>query len=224
MLLRAVRLAAIAAVLCLATSAQAVPVTYYFTSGSATITAEVLSTVVAGPVNVALTGVSVTVDEGALTLNSISFSTGASGSVTISPAYAGYTSINIDFATVTATGGTLTPVDPGPPAEYGYSISSVAVSGQFDASGVAPPLVDQPFGFVNPTASGTIFIDPFAGQLSMDGITLGVIDADGPGGPIPPMTIKGDFVFEGVVPEPGTALLLLTGIFGLGVAGRRRAA
>jgi hypothetical protein len=220
-MVRAVRLCVIAAGLCLATSAQAVPVTYFFTSGSATITAEVLGSTVAGPVNVALNGVSVTVDEGALTLNSISLSTASSGNVTISPAYAGYSTINIDYATVTATGGSLALVDPGPPAEYGYSISNVMVSGQFDASGVAPPIVDTYFGFVNPTASGTIFIDPYSQMLFMDGITLGVIDADGPG-PIPALTIKGDFVFEGAVPEPGTAALLLAGVLGLGVAGRRR--
>jgi hypothetical protein len=223
MLARAVRLGAVAAVLCLATSAHAVPVTYFFASGSATITAEVLGGLVAGPVNVALTGVSVTVDEGALTLNSISFSTTASGNVSITPAYAGYNTINIDYANVTASGGSISLNDPGPPAEYGYSISNVMVSGQFDASGVSPPIVDQYFGFVNPTASGTIFIDPSTQQLFMDGITLGVIDADGPG-PAPALTIKGDFVFEGIVPEPGTALLMLAGVLGLGVAGRRRAA
>jgi hypothetical protein len=73
---------------------------------------------------------------------------------------------------------------------------------------------------VNPTASGTIFIDPITGQLFLDGITLGVIQ---PLGAPYPLTIKGDFVFEGIVPEPGTALLVLTGILGLGAAGRRRA-
>lgn len=220
MLLRAVRLAAVAAALGFATSAQALPQTYFFSGGSATITAEVLGGVVAGPVNVALTGISVTVDEGLLTLNSISFSAGASGNVTISPDYLGYDTINIDFALLSASGGTLSLVDPGPPVEYGYSISNVTVSGQFDASGTfVPAIVDDYFGFVNPTASGTIFIDPIAGQLFMDGITLGVIQP--PGAPYP-MTIKGDFVFEGIVPEPGTALLLLTGMMGLAAAGRRR--
>lgn len=220
MLVRAVRLVAVAAALSLASSAQALPQTYFFSSGSATITAEVLGGQVAGPENVTLTGVSVTVDEGALTLNSISFSTGASTNVTISPAYFGYDTIHIDFALLTATGGTITLLDPGPPAEYGYSIPNVTVSGQFDATGpFVPAIVDTYFGFVNPTASGTIFIDPIGGQLFLDGITLGVIQ---PLGAPYPMTIKGDFVFQGIVPEPGTALLVLSGILGLGAAGRRR--
>ena len=88
-------------------SAAALPVTYAFTSGSVTITATVSGGLVSGPVTVPLTGISVTVDEGALTLNSIQLSMGSTGSVAISPTYLGFTSINIDFATLTASSGTL---------------------------------------------------------------------------------------------------------------------
>ena len=107
-------------------------------SGDITITATVNGGQVAGPVTVPLNGVSVTVDEAALTLDAINFTSGSSGSVAISPSYLGFTSINIDFAAITATGGSLTLVDAGPPAEYGYSIGPVMVSGQFDAVNTIP--------------------------------------------------------------------------------------
>ena len=208
------------ATLWVASAASAVPVSYFFTGGEITITATVDGGLVAGPVTIDLTGTSVTVDEGALTLNSISFSAGSTGSVAISPSYLGYTSINIDFASITGTGGTLTAVDPGPPAEYGYSIGPVMVSGQFDAVNVIPAnnINDMYFGFSNASGNGTIFVDPNLGELELNGITLGSIDPDGPGG-VSPLLLKGDITFTGV-PEPGTAALVGLGIAGL--AGLRR--
>jgi hypothetical protein len=204
-----------------ASAAGAVPVTYNFTGGDVTITATVGGSTVAGPVNVALTGVAVTVNEATLSVNSISFTVGSSGSVAISPSYLGFTSINIDFASLNAVGGTLSLVDPGPPTEYGYTVGPVSVAGQFDAVNLIPAnnINNAPFGFVNATANGSIFIDPGLGELFLDGITLGQIDPDGPGG-MAPLVLKGDFTFTGAVPEPGTALLLGFGIAGL--AGLRR--
>lgn len=204
-----------------ASAASATPVTYYFDSGDITITATVNGGQVAGPVTVPLNGVSVTVDEAALTLDAINFTSGSSGSVAISPSYLGFTSINIDFAAITATGGSLTLVDAGPPAEYGYSIGPVMVSGQFDAVNTNPVnnITDMYFGFNNASGTGTIFVDSNSGVLELNGITLGQIDPDG-AGPTPPLVLKGDVTFTGV-PEPGTALLLGLGIAGL--AGVRRA-
>ena len=207
------------AVLFAASAASATPVTYFFTSGDITITATVNGGLVAGPVTVPLNGVSVTVDEAALTLDSIDFTSGSTGSVAISPDYLGYTSINIDFAQITGTGGTISLVDAGPPAEYGYSIGPVMVSGQFDAVNTNPfmNITDTYFGFSNATGTGTIFLDGI-GQLELNGITLGSIDPDGPGG-APPLVLKGDINFTGI-PEPGTALLIGSGMAGL--AGLRR--
>jgi len=204
-----------------AASAQALPIAYFLTSGQVTITATVGGNPVAGPVVLGLTGSLIRVDEGTMELNRIELATGSSGSIAIAPPYLGFTSINIDFADILALNGTISLFDAGPPAGYNYSISNVAVSGQFDATNVIPAnsLTDQPFGFVNPSASGTLYVDTNV-ALALDGITIGSIDPDGPGG-VDPLVLKGDFVFEGQVPEPGTAMLLGLGLAGIASRGRR---
>jgi hypothetical protein len=199
----------------LGAAAQATPLTYYFTSGQVVITATVSGSPVAGPVTVALSGVQATLDEPS-TLTSLSLSMGSSGAVTISPTYLGYNSVTVNFATLTASGGSLSLFDPGPPQGYNYAIGPVNVAGQLNATNLNPinNLTNQPFAFSNPSATGQLFV----------GITIGSIDPDGPGG-APPLVIKGDFTFEGAplfVPEPGTALLVGAGF--LGIAARRRSA
>lgn len=211
----------LAATTLFAASAQALPIAYLFTGGSVTITATVGGNPVAGPATIGLTGTVVRIDEGALVLNRIELATGSSGSIAIAPPYLGFTSINIDFANLLALNGTLSLFDPGPPNGYNYSINNVAVSGQFDATNVIPmnSINNAPFGFVNPAASGTLYVDTNV-ALVLDGITIGSIDPDGPGG-FDPLVLKGDFIFEGVVPEPGTAMLLALGLAGFAARGRR---
>jgi hypothetical protein len=69
-----------------------------------------------------------------------------------------------------------------------------------------PTLVNQYFGITSSSLSGTVTISG-TGDLELLGVALGDIDPDGPGGPAPAITLKGDFTFVGV-PEPsGLALL-----------------
>ena len=207
-----------------AVPSEAVPITYVFVSGDVTLVASQSNTVIAGPVNVGLSGVSVTVDTGASTLNSLSFAVGSTGPVTLSPTYAGYDTFNLDGAIVSGTGGTLSLVALGPPDEYSFSIT-LGVTGQFDASSptdpIPPNLNNALFTLPGAAGSGTIFID--GNDLYLTSFTIGEIDPDGAGGEAP-LLVKGDFIFVGVVPEPTTALLLGGGLLALAGVARRRAA
>jgi hypothetical protein len=199
-----------------ATPAVATPVSYAFQSGSVSLYASSGGSPVGGPVGVSLTGVSVTVDEAALTLDSLLFTVGSTGTIPIS--YGTFTTFNLDFASVSGAAGTLILNDAGPPAEYAFSIS-VDLAGQFDAS--PPTLTNVPFSILGASGDGLIFIDPSIDELTLSSITIGAIDPDGPGG-LEPLLVKGDFIFVGVVPEPGTVLLLGAGLVGLAARPRRR--
>lgn len=204
------------AVVLSAAPASATPVVYTFVSGDVSLFASSGGSPVGGPVNVALSGVSVTVDEAALTVPSLSFTVGTTGTIPVS--YGSFTSFNLDFASLTGTGGTLVLNDVGPPTEYGFSMT-VNLAGQFDAS--PPTLTNIPFSIPGASGDGLIFID--GNELTLSSITIGAIDPDGPGG-LAPLLVKGDFIFVGQVPEPGTALLLGSGLMAMVAGARRRAA
>jgi hypothetical protein len=194
---------------------SATPITYVFQSGDVSLFASSGGSPVGGPVNVGLTGVSVTVDEAALTVPTLSFTVGSTGTIPVS--YGSFTSFNLDFATVTGTGGTISLNDSGPPAEYAFSMT-VNLAGQFDAS--PPTLNNIPFSIPGASGDGLIFID--GNELTLSSITIGAIDPDGPGG-LAPLLVKGDFIFVGTVPEPGTLVLLGGGLVAMVAGARRRA-
>jgi len=214
----------------LALGAAAVPITYV---GGGTVTLSVTSgttTHLVAP-GVPLDGSPtnfIEFDSAVPEISDLLLSISAVGPLLLTTPYAGYDTVTVHSAAVTPgagyTGGAAF-IAPGPPFDtYSYNIGPLNVGGSFSASasGGAPPaaIVNMPFGFVNPSLSGSLFINAVSGDLALIGVTIGVIPAPINSG-LPDLTIKGDFFFTGVVPEPSTALLMGAGLLGLVGFGRR---
>lgn len=202
-------------------AANAAPETFFFVSGELTLQGNVGADVLGTPVTTGLDGLQVTIDRDALQL--LSFELTAPGPVTANLApddYAGYDTITLADILLSGGPASLTLTDGGPPEIYQYGLSGTTFSALITATGTAPPLVDQPFS-AESFGSGTLTLDPLSSELTLRGVTLGVL---GPfGDETLPVVLKGDFRFAGVIPEPGGDRLMVIGLVlvALAAIGRR---
>ena len=202
----------------LPTAAGALPTVYNFTSGSVTVTGTAGATVLFGD-TVPLTGTAVTFDAAIPNLDSFSFVGGTTTPTLMSASFGGYDSFTLNSFTIAPGVGytNLSTVMTGP-GMYSFAVGPVDVSGSATAMDTTLTLPDAviPFGFANPTAAGTLDIN--TGTLDLTGVTLGSILVPGEA---QPLIIKADILFTGLVPEPGTGILVGMGLAGLAYARRR---
>lgn len=207
-----------AGLLAILPGASAQAATFFFTSGSATISAT-FGAFTIGAGTIPLTGTLVQFDTGPASL--ATFDLDAAGP-NVLPLTGILTGTNITLSNVQVAPGigyTNFSVTGGP-SIFNYTVGPVAVTGTASLAGVINS-APAPFSFTNPALSGQVQLGG-GGTLGLNGITLGVINVPA-SGPFPGgnVTIKADVLFTGIVPEPGTVLLLGGGLVAMGAVGRR---
>ena len=201
----------------LAAAVQAAPVTYNFTSGSATLTLTAGAVSLLAPASsVALTGTQVTFDSAALQVNSFQFADAGPSNINGAGPLAGTTLTITNLNIIPGAGySTLAASGTNP---YNYLVGPVAVSGTYALSGA---ITQGPTAFssVNPSLAGQITLGGVT-NLSLNGITLGTftLPAALGGGSA---SLKADVLFNGVVPVPAAVWLFGSGLGLLGVMRRR---
>ena len=239
MRLRLLRLFAVAAVFGLPYAAHATPIVWTIVGGPSCVagpTQNCVTITATGPngtlfnQKIGLTGSTVTFDDTGHALPAFLFTAGPTGPL---PAEGDFTGVNIELNSVSIVPGTgytqffVGGPGGGGPGTYPFTVGPIGASGSITLSGnvsLGPLAFNAPAGA--PALSGQIQLNGGLTQLSLTGITIGVLhnvpaipNTTFPGGDI---TIKADVIFTGV-PEPGTALLLGAGLAWTAGAMRRRA-
>lgn len=207
--------------------AGAAPITYGFNSGTVTLRAVLddgLNTsVLAGPtpVSILLGGTSVDFDSAAGpfgTLTGLVLVPNATIALDLDETVVALDSVSIDNGILTNQVGATGALN-----LFGQFAIATILSG--DVSGMLPgaiPFGPQPAISLDSSAAGLLGVSGDTLTLSLVGVNIARF-AQLPLGSGPDVIVKADFSFVGVVPEPGTALLLGLGLGGLTFTGRRRA-
>lgn len=210
------------AFLLVATSASASPITFFFTSGSAQVTATAGATPIVDA-TITLGGVFVTFDPMVPEVVDFSITVPQSAPIAMLNEYGGFDTFVIESASIDpgATYSNLSVTQTGA-TSWSFLVGPIDVAGVYSAShtsGIPPPVMNIAAPFV-----GTSFLN---GSIDTDLMTfelLGVTLAQLPGaafGEADDLIVKADLTWTGVVPEPGTALLLSSGLVVLAAIRRR---
>jgi hypothetical protein len=212
---------------CFGTSASATPLTFYFSGGSAHVTATAGATLIVDE-TIDLDGAFVTFDPAVPEVVDFSITAGQSDPISMLTPYGGFDTFVIESANISpGTGYSNFVVSPTGPSTWSVLIGPVDVAGVYSASssGGAPPapVMNLPVPFSGAALSfmnGTIDTDLMTFELL--GITLAEIpgsDLEFPEGD--DLIVKADVTWFGAVPEPSTALLLATGLLGMSAMRKR---
>jgi hypothetical protein len=218
-------LALLGLVLCMGTprSASAAPILYDVTGGSVSITVLVGGLVVGSTVSPGLSG-SLTLDSATQTMDSLNLVLDSNIALSLSSPYGGYDEITIEQASLTSDVGfgEILPPTSGGSSSYTVFVGPLTVNGSWgatDSSGTNPDASNVPITYPVPLLTAVVNSSPL---VSIVGVTLNALDGASYG-EASDLTVLANFSVNSVVliPEPGTALLVGSGLLILAARGRR---
>jgi len=211
--------------LAISTPAIAAPITYFFDTGSAHVTANRTSdTSLVADTTIGLDGVFVTFDTALGELIDFSITAPLSAAIPMVQAWGGFDTFVVESASI-VPGGTYSSIFSSMigPTNYSFLAGPVDVAGvygAFNAGGPPPaPVSGVPVPFAGSSfLNGTIDTDTLV--LELLGITLAAI----PGasfGESDDLLVKADIMWTGVIPEPSTVVLMGLGLISMASARRK---
>ena len=203
------------------TWAAAAPVVYPVTGGHVNIDVQLNGISIGSANGVGLTGVSVTADTAALSLEDVQLSIAPNTPISLSQSFGGYNEIVIESATLTSTGTFTTLSSAGVPTLYSANAGPLQVNGSWGGTdttgGGNPPVSGVPISYDVLAITGIVNTVPF---LLINGVTINSLDGAAFGEPTKNLTVVASYYV--LTPEPGTGLLAALGLIVLGVRQRNR--
>ncbi len=200
--------------------------TFFFTGGTATVTATAGADTVLGATVIPLDGAFINFDPlGAGDLVDFSITIPQTSTLNLTTDYGGYDEVVIESASL-APGVGYTNINNQSlgGGVYTFLAGPIDIEGVYSASdstNTNPPVMDVPVPFTDTSLLvGTV--DTTLGTLELTGLTLTQLPAAA-FGETDNLVVKADILFTGVVPEPSTGLLVGVGMALMTIRRRSRA-
>ena len=214
-------------ILAIASSSAAVPINYFFDTGSAHVTATRTSdNSLVVDTTLSLDGLFVTFDPASITLDDFEITAPISAAISMLQLWGDFDTFVVESASITPGGGYTSLSGGGSSPTFNFLVGPIDVAGIYGASYTGnlppPPVIPAPVSNVPVPFVGSSFMN---GTINTDTLVLellGITLAHVPGvtfGETDDLIIKADITWSGTVPEPSTVALVG---FGLILMSRKR--
>lgn len=204
-----------------AVSAGAAPSVYPVTDGYVNIDMQLNGTSIGSALGVPLTGVSVTADTAALTLDAIELTIAPDVEIVLSQPFGYYDQVTVESATLVSLPAFSAPSGSGTSSLYTVNGGPLRVTGSWagtDSTGTYLPVTNQLISYDVLAITAVVSSNPF---LAINSVTINSLEGTSFGEPSQNLTILASYFVA--TPEPGTGTLMAFALVVIGWRQRRKA-